>query len=85
MIVLGFMIMTAVSIGVPRQSQKYRLYLLLFGAYLIGCTIFLLHGVIQGFLINFGDEFTRRVYVWDPKSKTYTEVIDDGTYVFKDG
>ena len=47
--------------------------------------MFLLSAVIDGFFMNFGGEFTRKVMLWLPKTKTYQELIDDGTYVFKDG
>ena len=85
LILIGFITVIAFTHGLSRQSAQYNFYLSCFAVYLIICFIALCSALIRGANIKYGDSFTRKVYLYDPEKETYSNVIDDGTYVIKNG
>lgn len=41
--------------------------------------------MFEGVSIRYGDEFKRKIQLYDPVKKKYSSVMDDGTYVIENG
>lgn len=41
--------------------------------------------IVQGIGMKYGDEFKRKIQLYDPATKKYTSVMDDGTYIIQNG
>jgi len=40
--------------------------------------------MLKGAQIKYGDEFNRKIYVYDPSKRDWDTIEDDGTYIIKD-
>lgn len=56
-----------------------------FVLYLFMCFMCLIQSVIKGIQIKYGDEFNRKMYLFDPEHNRFETVSDDGTYVIHNG
>lgn len=85
LIVLGLIAVIAVTHGMSRDSNEYEIALIVFMCWLIICFIVLFSQIMKGVNIYYGNSFKRKIFVFDPEKNETKTIMDDGTYIIKDG
>lgn len=85
MILSGFLVMLVLSYCLSRRERAYNFSLTIFIIFLIGCQLVLYQTIIKGAKIEYGDEFYRKLYVFDPAKNETVTINDDGSFVVKNG
>lgn len=49
------------------------------------CTLEMYQTIIKGAKIEYGDSFSRQIYVFNPQKNETESINDDGTYMIKNG
>ena len=77
--------MLLLSYFLSRRERAYNISLIIFIIFLIICTLEIYQSIIRGAKIEYGDEFSRHIYVFNPEKNQTETINDDGTYVIKNG
>lgn len=79
----GFAFMPIITLPMSRHSGIFALTMMLFMVFETVMFIVILGYFIQGWSLNWGPHFGRKMYVYDEHGD-YTQIFNDGTYVIKD-
>ncbi len=83
--IVGYLVVFVFTIFDARQSRSYQIKIAIFFIYeLIVLVLFTFH-FLNGFYIAYGPHFAVKVITKDPKTNKIKYLINDGTYIIKDG
>lgn len=80
-LIISTLVVFALTWGEPRRSQKFLAITSGYVVWLFYLFNVMITWIFFGIKLNYGDEFKRKVQIYDPQSKTYKSLQDDGTYI----
>jgi len=84
-LILSIIVVSAVTHGMNRRSEQFIGIILGFIGWLFFWFCLIIIIIFDGIKMRYGDGIKRKIHVYDAKTKTYQSIIDDGTYIFKNG
>lgn len=84
-VAIGFIAVIALTHGLSRRSDAYKLYMTFFFGFLLMNFMAIFVFLSIGLSMSYGDEFSRKMYLIDPRRNTTKTIIDDGAYVIENG